>query len=149
MSRRTLEIRRSHLTSSAPEVVYDLIINPMTWPTWQSEIVSIEASPPLTPGGVARGEADLLGFEVQGHSTATVVEPAAFEEDVLVGIRMKIRYEVRPSESGSLVSHYLVAQLPGGGCGRILAWFLRWRLRRLQRTALEGLARQSEAAWPR
>lgn len=149
MPQRTLEIRRSRLTPSAHEVVYDLLINPMTWPSWQSEIVSIEEVGPLSSGGVARGEADLLGFEVQGHSTATRVEPDRFEEDVIVGIRMKICYELRPERAGTVVTHNLVAQMPGGYCGRVLALFLRWRLRRLQRSALEGLARQSEAVSPR
>lgn len=97
-------------------------------------------------GDVARGEADLLGFEVHGHSTATAVGETRFEEDVIVGIRMRICYEVRPNGPGTLITHNLVADLPGGVCGGILALFLRWRLRRLQRTALEGLASQSEAA---
>lgn len=148
MPRRTLEIRRSQSTSSAPEVVYDLIINPMTWPDWQSEIVSVENRGPLITGEVARGEADLLGFQVHGHSTATDVGLTRFEEDVVVGVRMRICYEVRPDKRGSLVTHSLIADLPGGVCGSVLTLFLRWRLRRLQRTALAGLARQSEAISP-
>jgi hypothetical protein len=118
----------------------------MTWPDWQSEIVSIEDRSRLAAGDVARGEADLLGFEVHGHSTATSVSATRFEEDVIVGVRMRICYEVRPDGERTVVTHSLVADLPGGGCGRILAMFLRWRLRRLQRTALDGLALQSEAA---
>lgn len=121
----------------------------MSWPRWQSEIVSVEQRGPLSAGDVARGEADLLGFEVHGHSSATVVEAARFEEDVIVGVRMKIRYEVHTDVTGTVVSHNLVADLPGGACGRVLSLFLRWRLRRLQRTALEGLVRQSEAVSPR
>jgi hypothetical protein len=121
----------------------------MTWPDWQSEIVSVENRGPLTTiGEVARGEADLLGFQVHGHSTATDVGPARFEEDVVVGVRMRICYEVRPDERGCLVTHSLIADLPGGVCGSVLTLFLRWRLRRLQRTALAGLARQSEAISP-
>jgi hypothetical protein len=121
----------------------------MTWPDWQSEIVSVEDRGPLATGEVARGEADLLGFEVHGHSTATDVSVSRFEEDVVVGVRMRICYEVRPDGWGSVVTHSLVADLPGGVCGSVLAVVLRWRLRRLQRTALAGLARQSEAISPR
>jgi hypothetical protein len=146
MPRRTLEICRSRATSSAPEVVNSLIIDPMSWPRWQSEIVSVEERGPLATGDVARGEADLLGFQVHGHSTATQVQAERFEEDVIVGVRMRICYEVQAAGGGSVVTHTLVADLPGGACGGVLALFLRWRLRRLQRTALEGLLRQSEAA---
>jgi Polyketide cyclase / dehydrase and lipid transport len=121
----------------------------MTWPDWQPEIVSVEDRGRLAPGEVARGAADLLGFKVHGHSTATEVAARCFEEDVVVGVRMKICYEVEPRGAGSLVTHSLVADLPGGTCGGVLALVLRWRLRRLQRTALAGLTRQSEAISPR
>jgi hypothetical protein len=149
MPRRTLEIRRSLVTSSAPEVLYRHIIDPMTWPQWQSEILSVEDHGPLVTGDVTRGEADLLGFEVHGHSTATEVTAARFEEEVIVGVRMRIRYDVRAEGTGTVVNHHIVADLPGGACGSVLSLFLKWRLRRMQRTALEGLARQSEGTSPR
>jgi hypothetical protein len=141
---RRFDIRRSCLIRSPPEGVHRLLVDPQTWPRWQSEIVSIEPSGPLEDGDVARGEADMLGFKVHGHTTAIAVGRELFEEDVFVGVRLKIRYEVRAAPEGSIVTHRLVAKLPGGFSGRVLSLFLRRRLRRLQKTSLDNLARYSE-----
>jgi hypothetical protein len=35
----------------------------------------------------------MLGFEVHGHSTAVEIGASSFEEDVVVGVRLQIRYE--------------------------------------------------------
>jgi hypothetical protein len=67
----------------------------------------------LAAGDVVRGEADLLGFEVAGLSTATRVEETLFEEDVIVGVRMRIGYRVHADGAGTLVTHSLLADLPG------------------------------------
>jgi hypothetical protein len=108
MPRRTFEIRRSLKTSSAPEVVYGNLINPKAWPHWQSEIVSIEDRGSLAAGDVVRGEADLLGFEVAGFSNAIRGSmETLFEEDVIVGVRMRIRYQVHADGAGTLVTHSL------------------------------------------
>jgi hypothetical protein len=64
-------------------------------------------------GDVARGEAEMLGWEVHGHSTATDVGPGCFEEDVVVGVRMRIRYDLAPTADGVVITHRLSAQLPG------------------------------------
>jgi hypothetical protein len=82
----------------------------------------------------------MLGFAVHGHSEALAVTDEVFEEDVIVGVRMVIRYEVGVNPSGTRVTHKLTAQLPGGLSGRILSLFLRPRLRALQRGVLERLA---------
>jgi hypothetical protein len=100
----------------------------------------------MVTGDVARGLARMLGFHVDGHATAQDVGPDYFEQDVIVGVRMRIRYEVTAVEGGSLITHNLIANMPGGLAGRVLTMFLRRRLRWMQRTALENLARQSEAA---
>ena len=99
----------------------------------------------MASGEVARGEAEMLGFEVHGHSTATDVGPGCFEEDVVVGVRMRIRYDLAPTDDGVVITHRLSAQLPGGPSGRVLSFFLRRRLRHLQRVALDRLAAHSEA----
>jgi hypothetical protein len=44
------------------------------------------------------GRADMLGFEVHGHSTAVEIG----EEDVVVGVRLQIRYEVTSTPNGAL-----------------------------------------------
>jgi hypothetical protein len=100
----------------------------------------------MVSGDVARGKARMLGFHVDGHATAVESDGHFFEQDVIVGVRMRIRYEVRPIDGGTMITHTLVAQMPRGLSGRVLALFLRRRLRWLQRTALENLVAQSEAA---
>ena len=93
---------------------------------------------------MARGEAEMLGFAVHGHTEALDVTDEVFEEDVIVGVRMIIRYEVSASPSGTRITHRLTAKLPGGFSGRILSLFLQPRLRALQRRVLERLAGQAE-----
>ena len=99
----------------------------------------------MVAGDVARGKARMLGFYVDGHATAVDVGETYFEQDVIVGVRMVIRYEVKPIEGGTMITHILRAQMPSGIAGRLLALFLRRRLKWLQRTALENLVLQSEA----
>jgi hypothetical protein len=139
------EIETSRHASCPPDVVHGLLVHPSSWPRWQPEIHSTDHDGSMAPGDVARGEAQMLGFEVHGHSTATDVGPRFFEEDVVVGVRMRIRYDLAPTADGVVITHRLNAQLPGGPSGRVLSFFLRRRLRRLQRMALDRLATHSEA----
>jgi hypothetical protein len=88
----------------------------------------------------------MLGFEVTGRSTAVEVGDSVFDEDVIVGVTMRVRFEVRPSAAGSVVTQRLTAELPEGVAGRLLGLLLRRRLRRMQRVALERLAAQAEGA---
>jgi hypothetical protein len=75
-------------------VVHGILVHPSSWPRWQpDEIHSTDHNGSMVPGDVAREEAQVLGFEVHGHSTATDVGPRVFEEDVVVGVRMRIRYD--------------------------------------------------------
>jgi Polyketide cyclase / dehydrase and lipid transport len=142
---RPFKSERTRRVAADADTVMNLLADSGSWPHWQPEIRSIEDPASLATGDVVRGEAGLLGFDVHGHSTTTEVGPGVFEEDVVVGIRMRVRYEVRPAEGGSEVTHRLVAQMPAGAAGRVLAFFLRPRLRKLQRDALLGLARSSES----
>lgn len=82
----------------------------------------------------------MLGFEVHGYSTALEIG----EEDVVVGVRLQIRYEVTSTPNGFIVAQRLTAELPSGISGSVLSYFLRRRLRRLQRDTLERLAGYSE-----
>lgn len=88
----------------------------------------------------------MLGFHVDGHSTTTGVGSTHYEEDVVVGVRMRVRYEVEPAADGALVTARLFADLPSGLAGRLVSFFLRWRLGHMQRTALKLLVAQSEEA---
>ena len=122
----------------------DLILDPATWPRWQPEIVATEGPDRLSPRDVVRGRATMLGFNVQGHSTAIDVTPDTFVEDVIVGVRMRVTYAAVASGEGATITHSLVSDLPTGLWGRVLSFFLRSRLRRMQRAALDELVRQAE-----
>ena len=143
--------RRSFVTEShreiagASEAVLETILAPATWPSWQSEILTIDGRERLSTGDVVSGRARLLGFEVDGSSTAIEVEDSSYEQDVIVGVKMRVRYEVRASSNGAVVKHRLASDLPAGVSGRVLSFFLARRLRRMQRDLLEGLAAHTES----
>ncbi|HZA19527.1 MAG TPA: SRPBCC family protein [Actinomycetota bacterium] len=143
MTDRSFRIENSTQVRATPDEVRRLLADPSTWSQWQPEIISASGPSPMERGDVARGEADMLGFEVHGHTEALDVTDEVFEEDVIVGVRMVVRYEVSASPTGTRVTHRLTAQLPGGLSGRILSLFLRPRLRALQRGVLERIARQA------
>jgi hypothetical protein len=86
----------------------------------------------------------MLGFIVAGRSGVLRVTPDELEQDVLVGVRMRIRYTVRPAPGGAVVEHRVAARLPRGPVGSLLSLFLRPRLRGMQRRTLAGLAREGE-----
>jgi hypothetical protein len=146
MSRRTYSIEGRKKISSPPDAVMAYLLDPSTWPAWQPEINAAAGPSPLSEGDVVRGNARMLGFHgVEGRSVATSAGDKFFEEDVVVGIGMTLRYEVLPDGDGSIVVQHLESNLPAGPMGRLLSLVLRWRLKRLQKTALERLAAQSEA----
>ena len=143
--RKRFEIEDSIESTASAEVVMDRLLSPASWPEWQTEIDSVERSGKLTePGEIVRGQATLLGFKVDGHSTATQVSEDVFEEDVLVGVRMKVRYTVARGATGTTISHRLISDLPGGPSGAVLSLLLKWRLRRMQKRLLRELAAQAE-----
>ncbi len=103
----------------------------------------------LQAGDTQEGIAQMLGFRVQGKSTVIASTPSAFEEDVIVGVRMRILYEVETPEDGrTVVRHRLEADLPGGAMGKLLSFFLKRRLNAMQQASLRGLVRQSEEEEP-
>ena len=136
-------IERTKRTDHPPEPVMDRVLAPATWPEWQSEILSTTGPERVAEGDVVRGRAELLGFKVEGISTAVEVSPSRFVEDVVIGVRMRVSYETATAEGGANVTHRLEMELPKGPAGRVLAFFLRRRLRRMQVTLLDELARQA------
>ena len=117
-----------------------LIADPSTWADWQPEIVSSEGPAPLTAGDVVDGHASMLGFQVAGRSVAIEVGPRVLEEDVIVGVRMIVRYSVASTDAGTVVTRRLTAELPGGPMGRLLSFFLKRRLKTMQRRVLDELS---------
>lgn len=143
--RRKLTIQVSRVARCEPDAVMDLVLDPKTWPRWQPEIVSTEGPRRLREDDDVYGHASMLGFRVEGHSKSVAVADDAYEEDVIVGVRMRILYEVSRDDAGNtVVTRKLTALLPGGIAGRVLSVFLRRRLTRMQNGVVEELVRQAE-----
>lgn len=134
------------VTRASKDSVMDLVLAPRTWPQWQTEIKTIEGPDRIDDGDQLSGDAELVGFRVQGRSDAHVVDDGLFIEDVIVGVRMVITYEVKTTDSGTRVTRTLEADLPRGMLGNILAVVLRARLRKMQKRLLDELVGQAEAA---
>ena len=123
-----------------------LIRDPSTWPRWQEEIVTADGPPTIGPGDVVRGRASMMGFDVDGQSITETVDEGSVGQDVVVGVGMRIRYRVTETERGTVVTHSLESDLPQGGLGVVLSYFLRRRLKKMQRMLLEELVAQAEAS---
>jgi hypothetical protein len=142
-SKLTIEVSRG--ARCEPEAVMALVRDPKTWPRWQPEIVSTEGPAPLEEDDDVYGHASMLGFRVEGHSKSVTVGTETYEEDVVVGVRMRIVYEVARDDAGStVVTRRLSAEMPGGMAGRVLSFFLRRRLTRMQNGVVDELVRQAE-----
>jgi hypothetical protein len=134
-----------HASCSAEDVLGHLR-DPGSWARWQPEIITAGGPSPLQEGDSAEGRASLLGFVVEGRSSTVVSDGTTFEEDVIVGVRMKIRYELKEVPDGVVVTRRLTTSLPSGVSGRVLSFFLKRRLAKMQQTVLDELVTQSEAS---
>jgi hypothetical protein len=114
-----------------------------TWPRWQPEIIETDGPELVGPGDVVTGKARMLGFGVYGHSTTVDVGTDHLEEDVLVGVRMRVRYEV-VDDGLTRIRHRLHLYPLQGPAGKTLGVLLRWRLKRMQKLALRNLAQPAE-----
>jgi hypothetical protein len=138
--RDLFEIKGTASTSIPAAQVIERITTPETWPEWQMEILSTEGPQRLNKGDVVKGNASMLGFHVEGQSVSCEVSDSIFEEQVVVGVGMRVRYEVREEGGRTMITHSLSSELPGGPMGRVLSFFLRRRLRVMQSVLLERLA---------
>ena len=138
--REVFRIEDSVTTRIDARAVLERIRDPATWPSWQAEILSAAGPSPIGEGDVVRGRAQMLGFAVDGHSTVVGADGSSFEQDVIVGVRMRVQITVEQTEDGSVIRHSLTSRLPGGVWGRVLAFFLKRRFRVMQRLLLERLA---------
>ena len=142
--RRTFITENSvHSTASSRDVMAR-IKDATTWPEWQSEILETSGSREVHPGEDVVGIAKLLGFLVDGRSRIGTVSASELSEDVIVGVRMRVRFEVSDTEDGCIVTHHLIAEMPSGPTGRLLSWFLRRRLKKMSADLVNRLASQSE-----
>jgi hypothetical protein len=138
-------VKRTVESTSSPEGVVDAIRDAAARTRWQPEIVSASGPERLSEGDEVAGRARMLGFHVAGRAIATHVNPTTYEERVVVGVAMTVRYEVHRTENGCTITQELSADLPRGAAGVILSVLLRWRLRRMQRTTMERLVAYSES----
>ena len=143
--REPYRIEDSIETRADPETVMRRILNPQTWPDWQSEIVRATGPDRIEEGDQVTGDARLVGFKVQGRSDAHVVAEDLYIEDVIVGVRMVVTYQVKPISGGAIVIRSLEADLPRGIAGSMLSVVLRAKLRRMQKKLLRDLSAQAEA----
>jgi Polyketide cyclase / dehydrase and lipid transport len=137
-NKRAFETTASARIDSA-EAVLAQLRDPSTWHRWQSEIVRAHGPAPLEAGDHVAGDARMLGFAVAGRADVIVAEEREVRHDVLVGIRMSVRYTLEPSGDGWILTHRLGADLPRGISGRVLSFFLRRRLERMQTRLLHDL----------
>ncbi|MFN2525787.1 MAG: hypothetical protein ABR505_05930 [Actinomycetota bacterium] len=131
-------------TSAEPKDVIDLLSRPDQRPNWQPEILWMRGPDRLAEGDEQYGRARMMGFEVAGRSRTIAASNGVFEEEALIGVRLRIRYEITDADGGIEIAHHLTADLPRGFWGRIVSLFLRSRLRVMQLRALRNLAAQTE-----
>lgn len=137
---------RSTVARADPARVADLISDPSTWPSWQSEILRTGGPARIEVGTVVDGRAAMMGFEVDGTNRTIRLEDAVIEQAAVVGVGMTITYTLEPDSDGVRITHRLTSDLPAGALGRVLSFFLARRLKRMQRDLLEGLVAQVEAS---
>ncbi|HEX2241427.1 MAG TPA: SRPBCC family protein [Actinomycetota bacterium] len=131
-------------TRADPQAILDLLSRPDRRPDWQPEILWMRGPERLTPGEEQHGRARMMGFEVAGRSRTIAVTDRVFEEEALVGVRLRIRYEISSDDGRVEVAHHLIAELPRGFWGRAVSLFLRSRLRVMQTRALKNLVAHVE-----
>ncbi len=141
---RPFKTASSAFISASPDRVRERIADAETWPQWQSEILATDSPRWAEAHEVVHGRARLLGFDVHGRSLTTRAEPSRFEQDVVVGVRMRVRYSIEGRPDGCLVTHRLEVDLPGGLSGRALSALLSRRLRKMQGDVLKRLKAQLE-----
>ena len=144
-ARPTYVIADSRAAACSVDQVVRVLRDPSTWPEWQTEIIETTGPAPLEQGDEVEGRAKLLGFEVDGRSKSISAGVRTFEEDVIVGVRMRVMYEVTETATGVTVTRRLTAYLPRGFSGRALSFFLKRRLKAMQRGVLDALVAQAEA----
>ena len=137
---KTFETTDSRTIDRSAAELLDRITAPATWPEWQPEILRTDGPSHVGAGDVVSGNASMLGFEVAGRATIDHVDERTVEHDVIVGIRMRVSYDVTRGDNGTTVTHRLSTELPSGLLGRMLSVFLKPRLRAMQRELLDNLA---------
>lgn len=137
------EIEDEIRVNASSEAVMERILDSTTWPRWQSEIRSTSGPDRIEAGDEVSGDASLIGFHVEGVSRAVEVDGGNFVEDVIVGVRMRVRYRVERDGDETVIRRRIETRLPGGALGSLLTRVLKGKLRRMQKRLLEELADQA------
>lgn len=139
---RDFTITSQRRVALTPAEVHHLITHPATWREWQSEIETAHGPDELAPGDTVQGDARMLGFIVQGRADMESVAAERITHEAIVGVKMRVTYDLEAAGSGVVVRHTLTAEMPRGLAGRVLSFFLRRRLRAMQRKLLDNLAQR-------
>jgi hypothetical protein len=153
MSRRLRRPAATFATEAAtridsPEETMRRLRRPSGWPEWQSEIMATRGPEEVGPGDHVLGDAYMLGFAVAGRADILSVDERGLEQRVLVGIPMTVHYSIERDGDGWTLTHRLAVDLPEGISGRVLSFFLKRRLRKMQRVLLANLGAPSGAPNP-
>lgn len=143
-SGKNFTTERTTVVDGDPARILELITSPATWPTWQPEILETSGPERLETGSIVDGRASMMGFEVDGKNATLSLSSERVEHHAVVGVGMRITYEIETTPEGSKLTHRLDSNLPSGPLGSLLSFFLRARLRKMQREVVKNLARQAE-----
>lgn len=132
----------SRRSAASPDEIRARLVRPATWPDWVPEISDTKSKEVVGPGDDVEGLAEMLGFRVNGRARVTEASEDLFVQDVVIGVRIVARYEIEPSGDGSVIRHELIVSAPRGPTGRLLTFFLKGRLRAMQKRLLRNLSAQ-------
>lgn len=132
--------------AAEPDAVWELIADARRRPEWMPEVRVVSTNDrALEKGDRFEGVSQLLGHGFVGVSEVTEsVEGVSLAERVVIGARVSSRWTVSAAATGgSNVTQELTIDFPSGALGRVERRLLLWRLRRLQRQSLVGLAKSA------
>src|ERR687897_582825 len=87
-------IRHERTASCTRERLLSHLLYSTVWPRWQPEIVETTGPAKLAAGDVVEGHATMMGFQVAGRTSIEAVGDGYFVENAIVGVGMRIRYDV-------------------------------------------------------
>lgn len=134
--------------AAPPSAVYDLIADARRRIEWMPEFEQTDAPERhLQAGDHFEAMSSILLHEFLGRSEVLhAVEGSALEEVVVIGARMRTRWELHEQPDGTTrVVHELVVDFPRGPFSRLERWVLGRRLARMQRQAMTRLGEKAAA----
>lgn len=137
-----IRLHRTGTVPGEPDDVYGIVADVARRPEWLRELRHVVApAGPVTEGVRFEGQSSLLLHDFIGTSDVVRAEPGrALVEQVVLGARFTSAWTFEAAPGGTLVTHHVDIDFPGGPLGRLERWVLRRRLSVMQRASLEALA---------